>query len=92
MDFKIEISCAKCKCLFELRPQDFKNRPAMECPNCGQAFPSAVYEKIKTGVEALGAVPEYVNEDSENPYSENLFAVRVKSFGTMHDLYDRSKN
>lgn len=87
MDFKIEVSCAKCKCLFELRPQDFKNRPNMECPNCGQAFPSAIYEKIKTGVEALGAVPEYVDEDSEN-----LFLVRVKSFGDLHNLFDRPEN
>lgn len=89
MDFKIEVSCAKCKCLFELRPQDFKNRPSMECPNCGQAFPIAVYEKIKIGVESLGAVPEFVDENSENPYSENLFTVRIKGFGNLHDFYDR---
>ena len=87
MDFKIEINCAKCKCLFELRPQDFKNRPNMECPNCGQAFPTTVYEKIKLGVDALGAVPEYVDEDSEN-----LFLVRVKSFGDLHNLFDRHEN
>lgn len=92
MDFKIEINCLKCRCSFELRPHDFKNRPSMECPNCGQAFPATLYEKIKTGVEALGSVPEYIDEDSENPFAENLFIVQIKGFGALHSLSGSSNN
>lgn len=86
MDFKVEISCEKCECSFELRPVDFKQRCSMECPNCGQAFPADIYEELKTGVIALGNVPEYIGEDSDFN-SANLFKVRVKSFGILHKLF-----
>lgn len=89
MDFKICLNCARCECSFELRPQDFKARSSMECPNCGQAFPPDVYKDLKSGVAALGKVPEYVNENSENPFSENLFTVQVKSYGALHNLFDK---
>ena len=46
MDFKIELVCNKCKCAFELRPTDFRERTSMECPNCGQTFPSGIYSKL----------------------------------------------
>lgn len=92
MDFKIEISCQKCKCSFELCPTDFKDRATMECPNCGQAFPAKAYSHLKSGVVELGKVQEYVCENEENPYSENLFLARVKSYGTLHSLFDRDEN
>lgn len=85
MDFKISIECKKCLCSFELRPQDFKDRPSMECPNCGQAFPSEPYQRIKTGVCALGAVEECICEDSNNPFSY-LFNVQVKSFKNSYNF------
>ena len=92
MDFKIEIMCEKCKCSCELRPEEFKERESMECPNCGRALPADVYSNLKTGVMALGKVPEYISEDAENPFSESLFMLHIKSFGTLHDFLDNDKN
>lgn len=92
MDFKIEIQCAVCKCSFELRPQDFKDRASMECPNCGQAFPADAFDDLKTGMSALGRVQEFVGEN-ENPFSDpSGFTVRIKSFGNLHDIFDRESN
>lgn len=92
MDFKIEIMCQRCCCSFELRPVEFKQRTSAECPNCGQAFPEEVYTKLRTGVTTLGDIEEHVSASSDNPFSEGLFSMRVKSFGTLHDLYDNSGN
>ena len=92
MDFKIELLCSKCKCFCELRPEEFKARASMECPNCGQALPADVYNDLKAGVEALGRVPERISENATNPFSEDLFTVRVKSFGTLHNLLDNRQN
>ena len=38
MDFKIELTCHKCKCSCELRPTDFSERESMECPIAGRFF------------------------------------------------------
>ena len=92
MDFKVLISCEKCKCSFELRPEAFKNRTSMECPNCGQAFPVDVYEQLKAGVIALGNVPECIETDTGTAPNGSLFTVRVKSYGMMHDLFGASEN
>ena len=92
MDFKIELLGSKCKCSCELRPEEFKARTSMECPNCGQALPADVYNDLKAGVEALGRVPERISENATNPFSEDLFTVRVKSFGTLHNLLDNRQN
>ena len=92
MDFKIELLCSKCKCSCELRPEEFKARTSMECPNCGQALPADVYNDLKAGVEALGRAPERISENATNPFSEDLFTVRVKSFGTLHNLLDNRQN
>ena len=86
MDFKIEILCEKCKCSCELRPEAFKERTSMECPNCGQIVPAEVYSHLKTGMIELGKVPQYVLEDAECPFSENLFMVRVRSFDKSETL------
>lgn len=88
MDFKIEIMCHRCSCTFELRPVEFKDRASAECPNCGQEFPQSIYAALKAGVTALGDIPENVDETAGNPLSETLFTARVKSFGTLHNLYD----
>ena len=88
MDFKILVSCEKCNCSFELRPEFLKDRPSAECPNCGLAFPDDVYEQLKVGVAALGSVPECVQKDAGAADKERLFTVRVKSYGVMHDLLD----
>lgn len=88
MDFKILVSCEKCRCSFELRPEFFRDRPSAECPNCGLAFPADVYEQLKAGVVALGNVPEFVKKDNGTEDKEPLFTVRVKSYGVMHDLLD----
>lgn len=92
MDFKVKIECCNCKCVFELRPHDFKVRESLECPNCGQAFPANHYEDLKSGVSTLGRIPEHISEDDNNPYTENLFTVQVKSYGILHSLYGDSDN
>ena len=82
MDFKISVYCQRCECSFELRPKEFKECADMECPNCGQAFPSDVYAKLKTGVIALGNVPEFLEEE----HPDSLFTVRVIGFGNLNEL------
>lgn len=86
MDFKVKVSCEKCECSFELRPDSFKSRPSMECPNCGQAFPADVYEDLKAGVTALGNVPEFIG-DGENSLDQGRFSVCIKSYGVMNNLF-----
>ena len=86
MDFKISIKCMTCRCSFELRPGVFKIRDTLECPNCGQAFPQEFYEKIKTGVIALGEVPEWIPEKSESITEPENFLLKVSSFNGMRDV------
>ena len=78
MDFKISINCGKCDCTFELRPVHFKSRDVLECPNCGQSFPNDAFEKIKTGLDILNAVPETMGGDC---FSHD-FTVKVKEYNT----------
>lgn len=88
MDFKIVIECAKCECSFELRPQEFKARDSLECPNCGQAIPDAVYKDLKTGILTLGKIPEWVEENSDGLLSQRMFTMRIKGFGALHNIYE----
>ena len=98
MDFKIELVCNKCKCAFELRPTDFRERTSMECPNCGQTFPSGIYSKLKSGIYSklksgivlLGEIPEVIKEDEDYPLADTLFTAHVKSFDALHDLFGGS--
>ena len=90
MDFKVVIECAKCECSLELRPKEFKNRDSLECPNCGQAIPDAVYEDLKSGILTLGKVPEWVEEDSESLSPQRMFTIRIKGFGTLHNIHEKS--
>lgn len=90
MDFKVVISCEKCQCSFELRPEDFKDRLSMECPNCCQAFPVEIYKQLRTGIVALGNVPEYISDDGNDLGEEQLFTVRVKSFGIMNNMFGKT--
>ena len=93
VDFKIDIFCNKCKCSYELRPTEFKDRAAMECPNCGQAFPAEVYKHLKIGVTELGMISESICAEPESAFfSEELFTVRVKGYGALHNLLDKPEN
>mgnify|MGYP000224832783 FL=1 len=89
MDFKIELVCNKCKCAFELRPTDFRERTSMECPNCGQTFPSGIYSKLKSGIVLLGEVPKTITENDANPFAETLFTAQVKSYGDHYELLNQ---
>ena len=92
MDFKIELLCSKCKCSCELRPEELKARTSMECPNCGQALPADVYNDLKAGVEALAGRPGTHQRECHKSIFRDLFTVRVKSFGTLHNLLDNRQN
>lgn len=86
MDFKIDIWCNKCKCHFEFRPDNFKSRTTVECPNCGQLFPEDVYANLKTGIIALGSVPEATYD--ENPFASSKdegFKLKVKSYDLLEE-------
>ena len=87
MDFKVGIKCMKCRCSFELRPESFKIRDSLECPNCGQMFPKDVYEKLKAGVTALGEVPEQLPEDSDClSLPAEGFSLQVSEYSDIADV------
>ena len=89
MDFKIELTCHKCRCSCELRPTDFSERESMECPNCGQALPADIYAKLKSGIVLLGEVPEKITENDANPFAETLFTAQVKSYGAHYEFLNQ---
>lgn len=91
MDFKIAITCNVCKCGFELRPEHFKLRDSLECPNCGQVFPAEFYENLKTGVVALGEIPESTGTDSEILHNTG-FSIRVKSYNELLSMMGKSED
>ena len=62
MKFKINITCRKCDCSFELSPNNFLLRDSLTCPNCGQPFPQAEYDSLKQGISVLGSLPNYVTD------------------------------
>lgn len=79
MDFKIKISCHKCKCNFELRPDEFV-RTEIVCPNCSSKVSEEIASHITNGLRELGAVPESYSEE-ENPFlPETGFSFKVKSY------------
>lgn len=91
MDFKVKILCDDCKCSFELRPHDFKQRENIECPNCGNKLPDDVFSNLKIGITALGAVPEKtplldgmfrLGEDTHQ------FCLSVESYSFISDTLD----
>ena len=88
MDFKIQIKCMKCRCSHELRPGDFKIRDYFECPNCGQVFPSDVYDKLKTGVVALGEVPAWIPEKDDTSFQiePKEFSLKVIEYDEISDV------
>lgn len=89
MDFKIAITCNVCKCGFELRPEHFKLRDRLECPNCGQELPAEFYSNLKTGVLALGGIPEFTGTDSEI-FHDTGFSLRVKSYDEKLSMMGKS--
>ena len=89
LDFKIKISCEDCRCSFELRPFDFKLRDSLECPNCGQQFPSDEFIQLKTGITALGSVPERTPEpQGANPFDDKThrFKLSVEGYHVVTDV------
>ena len=84
MDFKISVKCGKCSCKFELRPQDFKERDAIECPNCGQAFPDDVYSDLKAGIKYLGRVPDTIDDRGIENFA---FKLDVCEYSIVTDLF-----
>lgn len=79
MDFKIKISCYKCKCNFELRPNE-SARSEIFCPNCSSKVPEEIASHILSGLHELGAVPESYTEDKDTLLPETGFAFKVKSY------------
>lgn len=86
MDFKIELLCSNCRCKHELRPEKFKSRNSLECPNCGQVLPNEIYEDLKIGVTALGRVPSGVWD------SDALFQLSVKSYSPACEVFGISQD
>lgn len=86
MDFKIKITCHKCKCDFELRPNESVCTEIV-CPNCSSKVSEEIASHILNGIRELGAVPESCTED-ENPFLPDTgFSFRVKSY-SLFDLPD----
>lgn len=89
MDFKIKVKCEDCRCTFELRPVDFKKRDRLECPNCGLQFPDDIFQSLKTGIEALGDVPERATLGPDSsPIGEkpHCFLLSVESYSEINDI------
>lgn len=87
MDFKIEIKCMKCRCVCELRPENFIPRETFECPNCGQPMPTAIYDKLKSGVISLGDVPEQIPERKDAFLVQPVdFELKVKEYSKISDI------
>lgn len=66
MDFKVEITCFRCHCSFELRPSDkMALSDTIYCQNCGQEIPEDIATHLKVGLSELGLIP-YITDDSED--------------------------
>ena len=78
MDFKILISCHKCKCNFELRPKESACNEII-CPNCSSKVPSDIASHILNGIHELGAVPEFYSTDMDPVFPKDGFSFTVKS-------------
>lgn len=93
MDFKVAIKCEVCKCTFELRPVEFKDRDAIACPNCGLGLDQSVFSHLRSGIVELAKVPDRVPEDAD-PFSEDKskepqFSLSVKEYNSFIE-YDLS--
>lgn len=71
MDFKIKITCHKCKCSFEIRSATFAVRDVISCPNCRKPLPAQISERLITAISALSEIPETYPENS-NIFDSNI--------------------
>ena len=92
MDFKIVVSCRKCYCSFELRPEFFNARKSMECPNCGNKFPDKTFSELKSGILSLGRVPERIDCSWESVEENEAFKIRVKEYSLCNELLGKNNN
>lgn len=88
MDFFVSIKCKKCLCAFELRPENFKQRDSMECPNCGQPFPADAYEKLKIGITTLGEIPWSLPESSDFLNGDAQFTIKMREYNLVQKTLD----
>lgn len=86
MDFKIEISCGKCSCTFELRPQE-NSCKSISCPNCNAKVPEEIASHILNGLHELHSVPDTYPEDSF--IGDTQFRFEVKPYSIYHSLYSQ---
>lgn len=85
MDFKIKISCHKCKCNFELRPIESSSTEIV-CPNCSTKVSEEIASHILAGIQELGAVPESYSEE-ENPFLPKTgFSFKVKGYSLFDEV------
>lgn len=78
MEFKVQIKCESCKCCFEIRPAKFNAEAAISCPNCGESIPDDIANDLKTGIVALGKVPDSFPDDASLLFSPEGFSFSVK--------------
>lgn len=87
MDCKIVITCAKCRCKFELRPEEFKDRDELECPNCRTPFPQDTFETMRTGIKALKAIPGQMPEGGSGIFPvAGQFTLSIKEYDDLSIL------
>lgn len=85
MDFKIKISCHKCKCNFELRSEE-SSCTEIICPNCSSKVPDKIASHILNGLHELGSVPETYSED-ENPFlPQTGFSFKVSAYSLIESI------
>ncbi len=89
MDFKVLIKCEVCKCRFEFRPEHFKDRENLQCPNCNQEFPKGIFQKLRFGMLSLGEVPDKIaglNASEGDIFQSDGFSMEVTGFSELDFL------
>jgi hypothetical protein len=81
MDFKLKISCNKCHCSFELRP-DYFERSEISCPNCSSKVSDEYATHIINGIREFSIVPSsYSDDESANSLISNSgFSFEIQNY------------
>lgn len=87
MDFKIKISCHKCQCNFELRPETFSCKEII-CPNCSAKVADEYATHIINGIRELSAVPESYPNNDGSFFKETGFSFKVQDY-SLFDLKEQ---
>lgn len=75
MDFKIKITCHKCRCVFELR-SNFLGITQVSCPCCSSKVLEDINANLLMGMKALHEVPnDYSEKDGD--YMPDGFSFEV---------------